>query len=346
MTRTIEKNIKEYTLAKTRFATHRVNSIDVLRGLVMVIMALDHTRDFFHVGAYTGNPLDVATTTPILFFTRWITHYCAPIFVFLSGTSIYLQGFRKSKRELSLFLVKRGIWLIFIELFVMSFAFSFDTHYTYVVFQVIWSIGISMVLLSLLIRLPLKVIFAIGLVIVLGHNLLDFVEAKHQGSFGFLWDLLHKGNFVIYKLWDNHNLILLYPFVPWSGLMLLGYSLGKLYIPAVDPKYRRKVLSYLGIGLIAFFVLLRAINLYGDPDHWSTQKEGFRTFLSFMNVHKYPPSLLFMCMTIGPGLLLLAYFEKVANGFTRILSVYGRVPFFYYVLHFYLIHTLCMVLFL
>jgi len=321
---------------------YRINSIDFLRGLIMVIMALDHTRDFFHVTAWTQNPLDLTVTTPILFFTRWITHFCAPIFVFLSGISIYLQSFRKSKKELSVFLITRGLWLILMEVTLINLSFSFDLHYYTLVLQVIWVIGISMVILGLLIFLPFQVILFIGLIIVFGHNWLDqFEQPMRQQS--FMWDLLHRQSF--HPLWKGHMLGILYPFLPWTGLMCLGYCCGKLYRRKVDHTHRRKALTYLGFGVILFFILLRATNTYGDPFKWSTQKSLLYTILSFVNTQKYPPSLLFMCMTIGPALLFLAWMEPVKNWLTRIFTVYGRVPFFYYLIHFYLIHAVCTLLF-
>lgn len=322
----------------------RITSIDFLRGLVMIIMALDHTRDFFHFQAFTGDPLNLATTSPLLFFTRWITHYCAPVFVFLSGTSIYLQSLRKTKKQLSVFLVKRGLWLIFIELFVMTFAFSFDITYSIFFLQTIWAIGISMVILGFILWLPYTAIFIIGMVIVFGHNLLDFAEQKQMGGFGFGWSLLHHQN--SFHLWGNHSLFIFYPFLPWTGLMLLGYSLGKLFARDVDTARRQKLLTTLGLLIILFFIFLRWANVYGDPSHWSSQKNTFFTFLSFINTTKYPPSLQYMCMTIGPALLILAWFETIQNKFTRVITVYGRVPFLYYILHFYVIHILCMILFL
>jgi Predicted membrane protein len=323
---------------------YRITSIDFLRGLVMIIMALDHTRDFFHFQSFTGDPLNLATTSPLLYFTRWITHYCAPVFVFLSGTSVYLQSLRKTKKELGVFLVKRGLWLILIELFIMSFAFSFDVTYSIFFLQTIWAIGISMVILGLILWLPYTAIFIIGMVIVFGHNLLDFAEQKQMGGFGFGWSLLHHQN--SFHLWGNHTLLIFYPFLPWTGLMLLGYCLGKLFGRDVDPARRRKVLTTLGLLIILFFILLRWANVYGDPSQWSTQKNSFFTFLSFINTTKYPPSLQYMCMTIGPALLILALFETIQNKFTRVITVYGRVPFLYYILHFYVLHTLCMILFL
>ncbi len=322
--------------------SYRITSIDLLRGLVMIIMALDHTRDFFHAQAFTDDPLNVATTTPVLFFTRWITHFCAPVFVFLAGISIYLQSLRKTKNQLSIFLFKRGLWLILIEIFVMSLAFTFDPTYSAIIFQTIWAIGISMVLLGLAIRMPFEVIFITGLIIVLGHNALDFYEAD-QKSFPFIYDLIHHPGF--YNLWDNHNLQIFYPFLPWTGLMLLGYCIGKIFTK-YKGKERRKVLILMGVGIILFFIVLRATNLYGDPRDWANQKTGLLTFFSFINTTKYPPSLLYMCMTIGPALILLALADKIKNRLVNIISVYGRVPFLYYILHFYLLHFLTMIFFL
>lgn len=319
----------------TASKTRRIDSIDVLRGLVMVIMALDHVRDYFHQSA---NPLDLATTTPFLFFTRWITHFCAPVFVFLSGTSIYLQSLRKTKKVLQSFLIKRGLWLIFIEIVVISFAWTFNPHYHIIILQVIWAIGISMVLLGLLVRLPFNVILVIGFIIVFGHNLLDIPESAPGFVPGFWWDLLHHGFFARYPIGQSHVLMILYPFVPWVGLMMLGYCTGIFFSPKFTVSQRRKILNRIGIGLIVLFIIVRFINVYGDPEPWHTQKNGLFTFLSFINVQKYPPSLMYMCIMMGPAFLLLSLFEKIKNGFTEAIKVYGRVPFFYYVIHLYVIH--------
>jgi len=322
--------------------SYRIDSIDLLRGLVMIIMALDHTRDFFHKDAWTDDPLNLATTTPILYFTRWITHLCAPIFVFLAGSGAYFQSLRKSKKQLSLFLIKRGLWLFFIEIVVLNFAFSFDVHYRLFVLQTIWSIGISMIILGLMIWLPYIAIFLTALLIVLGHNILDFYE-KNNPSPGWWYDLIHRPG--QHTLWDNHSLFIFYPFLPWAGLMMMGYCFGKLFLKfeGVD---RKKMLLWLGFGVIAFFILLRATNAYGDPGHWSTQKNGLYTFFSFMKVQKYPPSLLYMCATVGIGILFLALTGNIKNGLTKFITVYGRVPFLYYILHFFLIHLVSAICYL
>jgi uncharacterized membrane protein len=320
----------------------RIDSIDILRGLVMVIMALDHTRDYFN----NASPMDFATTTPLLFFTRWITHYCAPIFVFLSGTSIYLQSLRKTRSALQWFLITRGLWLIFIEVVVITFGWTFNPHYTFVILQVIWAIGISMVILGLMIRLPFNVIFITGLIIVSGHNLLDIPESAASFKAGFWWDLVHHGFFALYPLTQNNTLLLLYPFLPWTGLMMIGYCTGKFFSEKYSVIQRRKILNRIGISLIIVFVLIRFINAYGNPEPWVIQKNWLFTILSFINVHKYPPSLLYMCMTIGPAFLLLSLFEKIQNGFTGAMRIYGRVAFFYYVVHIYLIHLISLIFFM
>jgi uncharacterized membrane protein len=323
----------------------RVQSIDILRGIVMIIMALDHVRDYFHNDAFQHDPLDPGTTTPILYFTRWITHFCAPTFVFLAGTSAYMIGLRKTKAELSSFLIKRGLWLVLIEVVVISLGWTFNPLYNTIIFQVIWAIGISMLLLGVAVRLPYGVVFAIGALIVFGHNLLDYPEAAHKHEVGFLWDLLHDSRFDTFTFAPNRILIVAYAFLPWTGIMFMGYAAGKLFEPTVDTRKRQKTLLLLGTGLIVLFVVLRLLNGYGNPLPWTPQQNGMATFLSFMNINKYPPSLMYACITIGPALVVLALLEHVQNRFTEFVKIFGRVPFFYYVLHLYLIHLLTVILF-
>jgi uncharacterized membrane protein len=319
---------------------YRINSIDFLRGLVMIIMALDHTRDFFHNGAMTSDPTNLATTTPILFFTRWITHFCAPVFVFLAGTSGFLQSLRKSKKELSLFLVKRGLWLVLVEVTIITLGITFDIRFSTIILQTIWAIGISMVFLGVAVWLPFRAILAIGLLIVLGHNSLDYYEAKQGQNFGLFYSLLHRMNFL--PLGGNRELAIVYPFLSWTGLMLLGYCFGKL-LTAYEGARQKRILTLLGAGIILFFIVLRATNVYGDPFPWSAQKNMLFTIFSFVNTTKYPPSLLYTCMTIGPAVLFIAWAGSLKNRLAKIITVYGRVPFFYYVLHFYLIHTVTLI---
>ena len=311
----------------------------------MVIMALDHVRDFIHAPALIHDPLDLATTTPLLFFTRWITHFCAPVFVMLSGVSISLQSQRKSRKELSSFLLKRGLWLIVVEMIVVTFAWTFNPCYNLVILQVIWVIGISMVILGLLIWLPYNILLWMGLIIVFGHDALDYSSALQNPHAGFWWDLLKKGNFAVHCILPDHCLLIIYPFLPWLGLMILGYCLGKIYQAGISITRRLNFLYSLGAGLVLLFILLRSLNIYGDPHVWTPQKNFLFSLLSFLNVSKYPPSLLFICITIGPSLILLAFLERFNNRFTRALTDFGRVPFFYYVLHLYLFHAISMILF-
>jgi uncharacterized membrane protein len=321
----------------------RIESIDLLRGLIIIIMALDHSRDLFHKNGLTGNPLDPATTTPVLYFTRWITHFCAPTFVFLSGLSAWLQGRRKTKKELSRFLISRGLWLIFIDLTVMSLALTADIHYGLFVLETLWSIGAGMIILGLVIRLPFNVILMMGLLIFFGHNLLDFAEKARSGNVPLWWNFLHRPTMT--PLWDDHRLFIFYPFLSWAGLMLLGYCCGKIFTD-MDSSGRKKILLWTGAGLLVFFVALRATNIYGDPGYWSQQTNALTTFFSFMNVQKYPPSLLFLCATIGPVLIFLAFIKNTGSKPARIISVYGRVPFFFFIVHFYILHIAAVITFL
>jgi uncharacterized membrane protein len=318
-------------------STVRISTIDVLRGLVMIIMALDHTRDFFHVNAFNYDPTDMATTTPPLFFTRWITHYCAPVFVFLAGTAAYLSGRRKSRRELSTFLFTRGLWLVVLELTVINFSMWFDPTFSFMVLQVIWAIGVSMVVLSGLVYLPWRWLLAIGLGIMAGHNAFDSVTFAEGTSAYYLWTLLHQSRMLSV---GNMTLFALYPVLPWIGVMVTGYCFGRLYSSEVTPEQRKRWLLWLGGGAVVGFIVLRYLNVYGNLTPWEVQKDGLFTFMSFLNTTKYPPSLLYLLMTLGPGLLLLYVFERRPARWMNVVKVYGQVPLFYYILHFFLIHTL------
>jgi uncharacterized membrane protein len=332
-------------MADLTAAKPRIRSIDLLRGIVMVIMALDHVRDYFHETAMVDDPLNLETTTPALYFTRWITHFCAPVFVFLAGTSAYMISQKKSKADLSNFLIKRGFWLVLIEVTVVTLGWTFNPLFNLIILQVIWAIGISMVLLGLLIHLPYRFLLMLGLIIVFGHNLIDYAEAAREGNTGLLWDLFHSANFSLHSLNATHFVMVVYAFLPWLGVMILGYCLGRLYVPAFDPNKRKKILFYLGAGMLLLFIIVRTLNEYGDPSPWSYQRNFFYTFLSFIKVTKYPPSMLFVCITIGIALIALAFLENVQNKFTKWMTVYGRVPFFYYVLHLYLMHAFCVIAF-
>ncbi len=327
--------------------SNRVESIDILRGIVMVIMALDHVRDYFHITANTADPLDIAAFNIPLYFTRWITHFCAPIFVLLSGTSIYLQSLRKTKKELAQFVLKRGLWLIFAEWTLVAFAWTFNPFFNIFPLQVIWAIGISMVLLGLLLWFNFSYIMLLitGGLIVLGHNMLDFVEAAPGFHANFWWDIFHSGFFKQYTVTGNHHAMLVYPFVPWTGLMILGYCLGKWFETSVPAEKRISALRTSGLALLLSFIVVRFTNWYGDPSDWTIQPTITQTILSFIKVTKYPPSLMFLCLTIGTGLLALSFLESVQNRFINIMKTFGRTAFFYYILHLYLIHLIAVIFF-
>ena len=323
---------------------YRIQSIDLLRGLVMVIMALDHVRDAFHYDLHVGHdPLDFKTTWSFLFFTRWITHFCAPVFVFLSGTSIFLYTQRRtSKKEVFLFLLTRGLWLMAAEIFIIGPLWDFDFG-SFIMLQVIWAIGLSMVILSVLQFLPYKILLILGLLIVFGHNLLDSLKVEQPLAESFTWSVVHVSHF--YKITPGLSVFVLYPFLPWLGLMITGYCLGKLYINNTDKNYRKRFLVITGIALIILFIVLRSINVYGDMHQWQKQSSPIFTLLDFINTTKYPPSLLYILMTIGPALIFLAYAENMHNWLTKKFVIFGKVPFFYYILHVFLIHITAIILF-
>jgi uncharacterized membrane protein len=324
----------------TASARPRLESIDLVRGLVMVIMALDHVRDYFHLDARFFDPTDLARTTPVLFFTRWITHFCAPTFVFLAGTGAFLWASRgRSPAQLTRFLASRGLWLVVVELTLVTVGWTFNFTWSVVGFQVIWAIGWSMVVLAALSRLPLRVVGAIGVVMIAGHNLLDGVHVRPLSMAGRLspdatlwdwtWSVLHV-----------QSMPVLYPLIPWVGVMAAGYAFGALVRRPREE--RRGLMLRLGLGLTGAFVLLRALNVYGDPVPWSIQAHPVYTALSFLDTSKYPPSLLYLLMTLGPAITLLALVDGATGPAVRFLTVFGRVPFFYYILHIYLIHALAL----
>jgi uncharacterized membrane protein len=327
---------------------HRIESIDLLRGAVMLIMAIDHCRD--HLLRGNPDPTDLATTTTLLFFTRWITHFCAPVFVFLSGISAWLAGTRRTPEQLSALLMKRGLWLIAVEVLLISPGLSLDPRLHLVVLQVIWTIGGSMFLLGLLIRLGVSRMWigVIGAVIFLGHNIFDYTGAGAAGK-TFAWQLLVAARgFVddsIVALGHNHVVIVAYALLPWTGVLLLGYAVGPIYGSGFDAVRRRRLLLRGGVGLLAAFLVLRGFNWYGDPAPWSVQKTSMLTVISFLNVTKYPCSLIYLCMTLGVALIVLALTEGVRNKFTSAIVVYGNVPFFYYVIHWYLVGLSTIVVF-
>jgi uncharacterized membrane protein len=316
---------------KAAFA--RITTIDLLRGLVMVIMALDHVRDLLHHDAFFFNPLDETKTTPVLYLTRWVTHFCAPTFVMLSGTSAYLVGLRKTRQQLSSFLLSRGCWLIFADLVIMSFAWSFTPRL--IAFGVLAVMGSGMILLALLVRLPDPVVPGIGLAMIFLHNTLDGVRFAPGSLAQNLWGLLHVPGIAPV---GGFTVLVGYPLIPWVGLMMTGYGLGMLYRPEYDAGKRKRLLQVLGLSAIFLFFLLRSANIYGDPVLWKPGADAVQTFMIFFNVLKYPPSLLFLLVTLGPVLLMLSWLETARISENNPLVVLGRVPFFYFVVHFYMIH--------
>jgi uncharacterized membrane protein len=310
-------------------APSRVQSVDLLRGLVMAIMAIDHVRDFFHGASFHFSPEDLRNTYGILFFTRWITHFCAPVFVFLAGVSIYLSNAR------SRHLVTRGLWLVLLELTVFEVMWTFDLRYEIVVLQVIWVIGWSMVLLAGAIWLPRRVLAVLAVGTIVLHNTLDGVSPAQFGSYGWLWNVLHAPTMI---RGSHTSLFVLYPLMPWFAVMAAGYCLGPVF--QMPEERRRRLLVRLGWVLIAAFFVVRMANVYGDPQPWAAQRTIELTIISFFRASKYPPSLVYLLMTLGPALLFLGLMDRVRVSANNPLRVFGRVPMFYYVLHFYLIHAL------
>jgi uncharacterized membrane protein len=320
----------------------RIESIDLLRGVVILLMALDHVRMYFGQGTFWAEPTDLATTTPLLFFTRWITHFCAPVFIFLAGTSASLYGARQSStRPLSLYLLKRGLWLIFLELVLVNLGWTFDITFSFHFLQVIWAIGASMLVLAGLVYLPRWAILAFGLVLVFGHNLLDPIQMAGTSIQALIWYILHQN--IVVEFGPNAAVYFHYPLIPLVGLMALGYVFGTLYRPEFGAARRRKWLLGMGAAAILLFLILRGFNLYGDPSPWSSQPTVVYSILSFLNTTKYPASLHFLLMTIGPALVFLALSESVKNRVAATVLVFGRVSLFFYLVHIYLIHLLALV---
>ena len=331
----------------------RIDSVDLLRGIVMVIMLLDHTRDFVHSQALQFDPADMTRTYPALFFTRWITHFCAPIFVFLAGTGSYFQLMRgKSKRELSRFLVTRGVWLIFLELTAVRIASFWTFSFQFLgVMQVIWALGWSMIALGILIYLRVRYIAAFGIGMIALHNLTDTIrvapwngpESPVPSVLAKLWMTLHQGGAFPIAGWPSPVIVMFYPLIPWIGVMAAGFAFGKVY--ELESEERRRWMLRWGTAITLGFVLLRLADFYGDPNGWGVQASGAMTIVSFLNTTKYPPSLLYLMMTLGPAIIALSYWEPLNQPgkdqhavLTRALITYGRVPLFYYLLQWIVAH--------
>lgn len=308
----------------------RLESIDVVRGVIMILMALDHTRDFF--GVPGQNPADLTRATSALFLTRWMTHFCAPVFFLLMGTGAYLAGRRRSPGELSRFLLTRGLWLIVLEVVILRcLSYQFNVDYRVTFLLVLWALGWALIALAVLTRLPASVVTGFGVVMIVGHNLFDGVRSANP-----LWVILHAQGFVLNA--PGPVVFVAYPLIPWIGVAAVGYGLGQIYGWQADR--RRALLLRLGMGMSLAFLVMRGVNVYGDPSRWMLQQTSLHTVLSFLNTTKYPPSLLFLLMTLGPALLFLRAVDGGTPKFLRPTLAFGRVPLFYYVLHFTLIHAL------
>lgn len=316
----------------------RLESVDFLRGAVMVLMALDHVREFF--GDTRINPTDPATTTVALFFTRWLTHFCAPVFFLLTGTGAALARRSRSVTDLSRFLFARGVWLIVLEIVVVRWVMQFNVDYQMTLLTVFWVLGCSMIVLAMLVRLPPTTAAGIGIAMIATHNLLDRVRPSMFGSFAPLWTLLHSPGIVLSH--SGHVVFAAYPLIPWIGVTAAGYGLGQVY--RWTPDERQTFLWRVGIALTVLFVVVRAVNAYGDPQPWAVNRRSVVfTALSFLNTSKYPPSLLFLLMTLGPALCVLAAVDRRVPVWLRPAVILGKVPLFYYVLHLLLIHLLAVI---
>ena len=314
----------------------RFEAIDLLRGLVMVVMVLDHTRDF--LGGSIANPRNVLE--PALFLTRWITHYCAPTFVFLAGVSAFLYGTRgRTTRELSRFLLTRGAWLVLLELTVIKFAGSFSLRPDFFTLQVIWAIGGSMIVLSALVLLPRGAIAMFAMLMIAGHNLLDGISAGKFGGAAWVWHLLHAP--AMLKPAAGTTVYALYPLVPWMGVLAAGYAFGPVIVLA--PSERQRVTLSLGAGALVVFIVLRTAGGYGDPMPRVQHEALLSSVLSFLNCEKYPPSLHYLLMTLGPAIILLALFERARGEIANVLITFGRVPMFFYVAHLLVLHALAVI---
>jgi len=323
-------------------AGNRIPSVDALRGAIIILMALDHVRDFTSAAAMSFLPTDLTRTTATLFFTRWITHFCAPVFAFTAGIGAFFwQQHGRSPRELSRFLVTRGLWLMLLEVTVLRFIMFFEWrfHGGVYILTVFWMLGLSMVVLAALIHLPVRVLAPLSLMVVAAHNLLDPVAPERFGRAAWLWDILHRQ--ALFPL-NGASVVVAYPLVPWVAVMALGYCFGPVLV--WEPARRQQFLIRLGAALTLGFVVLRALNRYGDPLPWSHQHSPLFTALSFLNTTKYPPSLIFLLMTLGPALIALALLERIAWSSANPLLIFGRVPFFFFLFHILLAHLLSMLL--
>lgn len=322
-------------LGPPRLGAARLDMVDALRGLVIALMVLDHVRDYFHWQAFVFSPTDLAKTTPLLFATRWVTHLCAPSFVLLAGVSIFLQqaGGAYPRPAQSRFLLGRGLWLIVLELTVIVFGFNFVWPFLFL--QVIWAIGVGMVAMAALIWLPRTAVLALGIVIIAGHGLLAGFDPSRWGALAPLWTLAMRPGAV-----PGLEGFVAYPALPWVGILCLGYGLGPLFL--FDAPRRRRVVAALALAMLAAFAILRAGTGFGDPSAWQRQADPLFDAMAFVNVSKYPPSLLYALVTLGVSLLAMLALEHCAGWLRRVLLAFGRTPLFTYLLHIYLVHGLAL----
>jgi uncharacterized membrane protein len=325
--------------ANTFVPAPRIQSVDALRGAIMMLMAIDHIRDYVARSAQQFLPTDLTRTTPAIFFTRWITHFCAPVFMLTAGLGAYFWMTRghHSRGELSRLLISRGVWLIFLEVTILRLILFSEISFAAnpVILMILWAIGISMIALAELVYLPMPALAAVSIAIIALHNLLDNISASRFGRAAWIWDILHRQNVFAFH---GISFVTSYPVLPWIGVMAGGYCLGPVF--NWDADRRRHFLVRLGLALTGAFVLVRAVNIYGDPLRWSHQASTVFTVLSFLNVRKYPPSLDFLLMTLGPAMVAMAWLETFDFHFTNPLLVFGRVPFFYYGAHLFLAHLI------
>jgi len=321
--------------------TRRVEAIDAVRGTVMILMALDHVRDFIHSGAMFYSPTDLTQTTPLVFFTRWVTHFCAPTFMLLAGVGAFLwQQGNRTKLQLSTFVLTRGLWLVALELTAMRLAYYFGVSLKYpILLLVLWALGVSMIVLAFLIWLPIRLLVVLSIAVITLHNLLDGANAAQFGPAAWAWNLLHQPGAFSFA---GATVIVGYPLVPWVAVMALGFCLGPLFLE--DRAVRRRYFTVIGAAVTVTFVAIRMLNGYGDPQPWTAQRSATYTVMSFLNTIKYPPSLDFLLMTLGPRFLALAWFDRPGLKPRNPLVVFGRVPLFYFVIHFYAAHAAAAVL--
>ena len=326
-------------IAKKPGPAPRIQSVDALRGAIMMLMAIDHIRDFVARSAMEFLPTDLSRTTGAIFFTRWITHFCAPVFMLTAGFGAFFWMTRghHTRPQLSRFLVTRGLWLIFLEVTLLRVILLSQVSYRgeIVILFILWAIGCSMITLAALIYLPVRVLTVLSVAIIALHNLLDPIPASRLGHFAWLWNIVHEQGLFRF---GGINFVVAYPILPWIGVVSVGYCLGQIF--SWDADRRRRFLMRVGLGCSALFLVVRAVNVYGDPSRWTHRASAFFTVLSFLNTTKYPPSLDFLLMTLGPALMALSWLDRFRFATANPLIVFGRVPFFFYVAHLALAHLI------